>query len=126
MALDSSMQQVVELALGVLPTHHTNPYQVLYQILAYIRVQWNLALHRVERHQGPAEVLNDLYISLKQLADAVDLCNTCADSRMATTIITGICDTEIKKKLLALSPFPTRTWSTHGAVKNPPNQINAL
>lgn len=60
-----------------------------------------------ERCQGPAESFDDFYISLRRFADATDLCGTCLDSRTATRIIAGIRDSETKKKLLALSPFPT-------------------
>jgi hypothetical protein len=110
MCLDPSMQQVVEIVLGILPTTVTTPDAVLDLIGNYVRGKRNVALDRVafeERRQGPAESFDDFYISLRRLADAADLCGACIDSRMATRIMAGIRDSETKKKLLALSPFPT-------------------
>jgi hypothetical protein len=110
MALDPSMQQVVEIALGILPTSITTPDQVLDQISDYVRAKRNIALDRVafeERRQGPSESFDDFFIGLRRLADAADLCGTCSDSRMATRIMAGIRDSETKKKLLALTPFPS-------------------
>jgi hypothetical protein len=110
MALAPSMQQVVEIALGILPTSITTPDQVLDEISNYVRAKRNIALDRVafeERRQGPIESFDDFFIGLRRLADAADLCGTCADSRMATRIMAGIRDSETKKKLLALTPFPS-------------------
>lgn len=73
-------------------------------------IRANVVLDRVafkERHQSPAETFGDFYIGLRRLAESVDLCGTCLDSRLATRIIVGVCDSETKKKLLALSPFPS-------------------
>jgi hypothetical protein len=54
-ALDPAMQQVVEVALGILPTTITTPDTVLDQIADYVRAKRNIALDRVafeERRQG--------------------------------------------------------------------------
>ena len=110
MALDPSMQHLVEIALGILPTSITTPDQVLDEISNYVCAKRNIALDRVafeERRQGPSESFDDFFIGLRRLADAADLCGTCADSRMATRIIAGIRDSETKNKLLALTPFPS-------------------
>lgn len=47
LAFDSSMQQVVEVGLGVLPTANLTPYQILDRITAYIRAKRNVALDRL-------------------------------------------------------------------------------
>jgi hypothetical protein len=110
MALDPAMQQVVEVTLGILPTTMTTPDAVLDRIADYIRAKRNIALDRVafeERRQGSSETFDDFYIGLRRLADAADLCATCFDSRLVTRIIAGTRDTDTKKKLLAMSPFPS-------------------
>ena len=110
MCLDPSMQQVVEVVLGISPTTHTTPDDVLDAISHYVRGKRNVALDRVafeERRQGPAETVDDFYIGLRRPADSADLCGTCLDSRMTTRIMAGVRDSETKKKLLAISPFPT-------------------
>ncbi|EFX69941.1 hypothetical protein DAPPUDRAFT_257720 [Daphnia pulex] len=110
MALDPSMQQVVEVALNILPTTHLTPDEILDQIADYVRAKRNIALDRVafeEYHQSNTESFEDFYIRLRRLADAADLCATCVDARVATRIMAGIRDTETKRKLLALTPFPS-------------------
>ncbi|KZR98140.1 Uncharacterized protein APZ42_006574, partial [Daphnia magna] len=86
------------------------PDEILDLIADYIRAKRNIALDRVafdECHQSTSESFEDFYIRLRRLADAADLCGTCADARIATRIMAGIRDTETKRKLLALSPFPS-------------------
>jgi hypothetical protein len=110
MALDPSMQQVVEVALNIPPTTPLTPDEILDLIADYIRSKRNIALDRVafdECHQSTSESFEDFYIRLRRLADAADLCGTCADARIATRIMAGVHDTETKRKLLALSPFPS-------------------
>jgi hypothetical protein len=110
MCLDPSMQQVVEIVLGISPATPTTPDDVLDCIGNHVREKRNVALDRVafeERRQGPAESFGDFYISLRRLTDPADICGTCFDGRMATRIMAGVRDSETKKKLLALSPFPT-------------------
>ncbi|KZR99331.1 Uncharacterized protein APZ42_004837, partial [Daphnia magna] len=107
--LDPSMQQVVEVALNIPPTTHFTPDEILDQIADYVRAKRNIALDRVafeECHQTNTESFEDFYIRLRRLADAADLCATCVDARVTTRIMAGIRDTETKRKLLALTPFP--------------------
>ena len=47
MTLDPSMQQVVEVALNILPTTHLTPDEILDQIADYVRAKRNIALDRV-------------------------------------------------------------------------------
>lgn len=110
MALDPAMQQVVEVALGILPTSPLSPSDVIDRITDHVRSKRNIALDRVafdECRQHTSESFDDFYIRLRTLADAADMCAACLDSRMATRIMAGIRDTETRRKLLALSPFPT-------------------
>jgi hypothetical protein len=110
MALDPSMQQVVEVALNIPPNTPLTPDEILDLIADYIRSKRNIALDRVafdECYQSTSESFEDFYIRLRRLADAADRCGTCADARIATRIMAGVRDTETKRKLLALSPFPS-------------------
>ena len=110
MTLDSTMQQVVEVGLGITPATITTPDYVLDRIADYIRAKRNVALDRVafeERRQGPSESFDEFFIGLRRLADAADLCGTCSETRLVTRIIAGTRDSETKKKLLAISPFPS-------------------
>jgi hypothetical protein len=110
MALDPAMQQVVEVALGILPTSPLSPSDVIDRITDHVRSKRNIALDRVafdECRQHTSESFDDFYIRLRTLANAADMCAACLDSLMATRIMAGIRDTETRRKLLALSPFPT-------------------
>jgi hypothetical protein len=110
MALDPTMQQVVEVGLNITPATITTPDQVLDRIADYIRAKRNVALDRMafeERKQGPSESFDDFFIALRRLADAADLCGNCSEKRLVTRIIAGTRDTDRKKKLLAISPFPS-------------------
>ncbi|KZS02114.1 Uncharacterized protein APZ42_000982, partial [Daphnia magna] len=110
MVLDPAMHQVVEVALGISPTSVVTPADVLDQIKDYIRSKRNIALDRVafeECKQGTTETFDEFYIRLKNLAEAANLCIACLDERMATRIMAGIQDAETKRRLLAISPFPT-------------------
>jgi hypothetical protein len=108
MALDPAMQQVVEVALGILPTSPLSPSDVIDRITDHVRSKRNIALDRVafdECRQHTSESFDDFYIRLGTLADAADMCAACLDSRMATRIMAGIRDTETRRKLLALIHF---------------------
>jgi hypothetical protein len=108
--LDPSMQQLVEIMLGILPATPTTPDDVLDRIGIHVREKRNVVLDRVafeERRQGPAESFDEFYISLRRLTDAADICGTCLDRRMVTRIMAGIRVSETKKKLVALGPFST-------------------
>ncbi|XP_032796134.2 homeotic protein female sterile-like [Daphnia magna] len=79
MAVDPSMQQVVEVALNIPPTTPLTPDEILDLIADYIRAKRNIALDRVafdECHQSTSESFEDFYIRLRRLADAADLCGT--------------------------------------------------
>jgi uncharacterized membrane protein YgcG len=96
--------------LGILPTSPLSPSDVIDRITDHVRSKRNIALDRVafdECRQHTSESFDDFYIRLRTLANAADMCAACLDSLMATRIMAGIRDTETRRKLLALSPFPT-------------------
>ncbi len=79
MALDPSMQQVVEVALNIPPTTPLTPDEILALNADYIRSKRNIALDRVafdECHQSTSESFEDFYIRPRRLADVADLCGT--------------------------------------------------
>ena len=90
LTFDTSMRQVVEIALGILPTHSKSPNEVLDSSTGYIRAKRNV----------------EFYMRLKSLAGPAQLCPTCMDEQMTTGIMTGIRNVATKQKLLALTPFP--------------------
>lgn len=110
LALDPSMQQVVEIALGILPTDNKTPAHILEKITEFIRAKRNVALDRAafrECRQGATETFDEFYMRLKNLAGPADLCLHCVDQQLATGIMTGVRDMALRQKLLAISPFPT-------------------
>ena len=110
LALDPSMRQVVQVALGIQPNDPVSPDDILNRITEYVRAKRNVALDRIafrECRQGPNESFDDFYMRLRRLSGPAELCATCLDDTMATSIMTGMCDSSLKQKLLALSPFPT-------------------
>ncbi len=113
MVLDPAMQQIVEVALGILPTSALSPTDVLDRISTYIRSKRNIALDRVafeECEQSAAETFDDFYIRLRNLAEAADLCGTCLDTRMTTRVMAGIRDARREKKIVgpeSVSNSPT-------------------
>ena len=91
LAFDPSMQQVVEVALGILPTANKTPTQILEKVMEFIRARRNVALDRAafrECRQGATETFDEFYIRLRNLADPADLCAHCVDQQLATGIIT--------------------------------------
>ena len=110
MCFAPSMQQIVEVALNILPTSGKTPAQVLDKIYEHIRGKRNVALDRVEFEmcrQEPNESFDDFYIRLKRIADCAQLCAGCFETRLATRIMSGISDSSVRQKLLAHTPFPT-------------------
>jgi len=59
-----------------------------------------------ERKQEEYEKFDEFYVSVRKLAEEADMCGTCYDQRMTTKIMSGIRDKSVRKKLLAISPFP--------------------
>ena len=69
-----------------------------------------MALDRVafeECHQSANETFDEFFTRLKRLAGTAELCVNCSDERLATRVMAGVRDSESRKKLLSLTPFPT-------------------
>ena len=108
--LSVEMRSTLEFALQFETSDVCPVEELLDNIHKFLRGRRNIALDRVafeERRQEPGETFDDFYITLKKLAANADLCSTCRDERMATKLMSGVRDGEVRKKLLALSPFPS-------------------
>ena len=96
-------------ALGhTIPTKTTLNEQ-LDEIAEHFRRQRNVALYRVQfeqRQQQAGESFNNFYVSIRELATDAELCGTCLETRLTTRIMSGVRSEEVRKKLLALTPFP--------------------
>jgi predicted phosphoadenosine phosphosulfate sulfurtransferase len=57
--------------------------------------------------QTANETFDEFFIRLKRLAGTADLCAHCSDERMATRVMAGVRESESRKQLLSLTPFPT-------------------
>ena len=109
MAMTLEMRCKLKNALKIDPEVELEPKAILDQIQQYIRSQRNVTIDRVDFDQCKQkenESFDDFYVRLCTIAEGAQLCGTCRDTRMATRIISGIHDQEVKKKLLALRPFP--------------------
>lgn len=68
LVLDPSMQQVVEIALGILPTDNKTPAYISDQITEFIRAKRNVALDHPafrECRQSATETFVEFYMRLK-------------------------------------------------------------
>ena len=83
--------------------------ELLNAIGAHFRWQRNIALSCVqfeERKQQHGEAFDRFLVGLKELAADADLCATCLDARLITRIMSGVRSEALRKKLLAINPFP--------------------
>ena len=83
--------------------------ELLNAIGAHFRRQRNIALSCVqfeERKQQHGEKFDRFFVGLKELAADADLCATCLDARLITRIMSGVRSEALRKKLLAIDPFP--------------------
>ena len=94
----------------------------LEEIAGYFRRQRSVALHWVkfeQRHQDHGETFDHFYVGLRELATDADLCGTCLNDRLTTRIMAGVASEDLRKKLLAINPFPgfvvARCHSEHSA-----------
>ena len=91
-----------------IPTKQTLADQ-LDEIALHFQRQRNVALYRVhfeQRQQQPGEPFDNFYVALRELATDAELCGTCLDTRLTTGIMSGVRSEDVRKKLLALTPFP--------------------
>ena len=79
------------------------------EIAGHFRRQRNVALHRVkfeQHHQDHGETFDHSYAGLRELAADADLCGMCLNDRLTTRIMAGVASEDLRKKLLAINPFP--------------------
>ena len=79
------------------------------EIAGHFRQQRNVALHRVkfeQRHQEHGETFDHFYVAPRELAADADMCGTCLNDRLTTLIMAGVASENLRKKLLAIKPFP--------------------
>jgi hypothetical protein len=110
MTLSLEMLQTVEMVLDISPYDLLSADEILAQIAHYIRKKRSVALDRVEfeeYRQDHGATFDEFYIGLQRIAKCADLCQHCFDQRMTTRVMSGICDQEVRKKLLAITPFPS-------------------
>ena len=112
MALDSAMQQVVEVTLGILPTTTITPDLVLNHIADYTESNATSLLRVTfeKRRQGPSGHLTRPIRSFDDFFSVFNkrrgfMCEVIIDSRLVTCIIAVTRDTDTKKKLLARRTF---------------------
>ena len=109
MNMSTAMLQIVEMALGIDANVPTTPDAILNAIQRHIRSKRSVELDRVEFNecrQMPNEIFDTFYIRLRQIAEGANFCLTCQDDRLKTAIISGIHNTETRRKLLAINPPP--------------------
>ena len=107
--LSLEMRSALTHALDVKENTKDTVDEVLDKIRKYIRGKRNGALDCVafdERKQHADETFDAYLVAVKELATNANLCQTCWDERLATRIMSGVRDSQVKKKLLALTPFP--------------------
>ena len=110
MTLSLEMLQTVEMVLDISPYDLLSADEILAQIARYIRKKRSVALDRVEfeeYRQDHGATFDEFYIGLQRIAKCADLCRHCLDQRMTTRVMSGICDQDVRKKLLAITPFPS-------------------
>ncbi len=114
MSLD--MRKVLEKVIQV--SDKDCPAEILQKIETHLRKKRNVVVDTrdlEERKQREGETFQEYLITVTDLAEEADVtadhCDdcqkTCLDRRLASRIISGIRDGETRRKLLALSPFPT-------------------
>ena len=113
-------------AIGhTIPTKTTLSEQ-LDEIAEHFRRQRNVALYRVQfeqRQQQAGESFDNFYVAIRELATDAELCGTCLEPRLTTRIMSGVRSEEVRKKLLALTPFPqleavVALWSSEESACN--------
>ena len=58
------------------------------------------------RVQEPGELFDHFYIALRNLGKDADLCDNCFDQRIADRIRVGLHDDDIRRRLMAIRPYP--------------------
>ena len=107
--LSEEMRIHLKCAIDIEDENDLSVAEIMDKIQEYLRQKRNVALDRVafeERRQQNGESFDEFYVSVRRLADESDLCDKCYDQRLTTKIMSGIRDTNVRKELLAITPFP--------------------
>ena len=107
--LRTSLSPDMRATLGQTIPTRDNLTDQLDEIAGHFRRQRNIALHRVkfeQRHQEHGETFDHFFVVLRELAADADLCGTCLNDRLTTRIMAGVFSEDLRKKLLAINPFP--------------------
>ena len=113
-SLSVEMRRTLEVSLGVLPSSTLTLAEVINLLHDFVRAQKNEALRRLafsQCKQVEGEKFTDFYVRLKQAADEVDLCKghdpACIETQMKHAVLIGVCDEELKRRLLELKSDAT-------------------
>ena len=107
--ITEEMRAHIKCAVGINEEEDISVNEILNRIQGYLRGKRNIALDRVafaNRKQEEGESFDHFYVALKKLAEESEKCRHCYDESMVTKIMSSISDSELRKKLLILSPFP--------------------
>ena len=109
--LSPDMRNTLQHILGITQDSKALPEEVIGLLRKHIREERNIIRDLVAfdvRKQRQDETFNSFLVALKQVAQdaGIDDCQKCYTRQLITRIVSGIRDSEVQKKLLALRPFP--------------------
>ena len=107
--LTEDMRTYLKCAIDINTGGTSTVKEILDAIQAHLRSKRNVTLDRVafvERKQEEGKQFDSFFVAIKKLADEADICQQCVEVRLCTRIMSGVRDTELRHKLLALNPFP--------------------
>jgi hypothetical protein len=107
--LSEAMRLHLKCAIDIPDDNTYTVDEILDRVQDYLRQKRNVALDRVafeERKQEAGESFDDYYVAIRKLAEEGDLCGNCLEVRLTTRIMSGIRDSNVRQKLLAITPFP--------------------
>lgn len=108
--LTEDMRNHLKCAIGIPEDNTFTIEEILDKIQQHFRQKRNVALDRVAfegRKQEEGEDFDEFYVSIRKLAEEADLCEACVEQRLTTKIMASISQEDVRKKLLAVTPFPS-------------------
>ena len=108
--LDDEMNSILIHTLNIPQTSDQPLTTIISAIDAYMRRQRNMTLRRLaynQCQQAPGQTFDAFYVTLKQLATDAELCMSCRDVRLTDSIIAGIQDRELAKRIMSTLPPPS-------------------
>ena len=107
---DIGIRTYVNKVIGICEEDDLTIDEILDKISKYLRGKQNIAVDRVaflKRKRENGESFDNFYLDLNRLVEDAELCKTCSEEQIATKIMSAISSEETKKKLLAMTPFPS-------------------